>query len=331
MKPRARDVALLAGVSPATVDRVLKGRGMVHARTQERVWAAARKLDYSIETIGPGVDVILPAAESPFMDQLEAALFARAFEVGMNLRVTRQALLDPISYGDWLIETAKRPSAKSEAVALTAPDHPAIREGVRALRTAGIPVFTVTADLPGSGHSGYVGMENRGVGRLAGQLMNRLLPRRAGSVGVVIGSPFYRNHNEREAGFRSYSSEQASHLSVLPHLISAACPKQAATALRECLKQAPELVGLYNVGGATAAIANTLQEMGRHESVVFIAHDLTEELRRCLIHGSLDVVIDQSAEATAIAVVEALSAARSGRATTPRPLVPQVIFSENLP
>src|ERR1700710_2777455 len=46
------DIAREAGVSPATVDRVLNNRPGVKLRTKQAVLAAAQKLDYSPETEG---------------------------------------------------------------------------------------------------------------------------------------------------------------------------------------------------------------------------------------------------------------------------------------
>ena len=46
LRPRARDIARAAGVSPATVDRVLNRRRGVRAATAQRVVEAAAALDY---------------------------------------------------------------------------------------------------------------------------------------------------------------------------------------------------------------------------------------------------------------------------------------------
>ena len=45
-KPTFFDIAMLAGVGPATVERVLNGRGGVRPATAAKVIAAARSLDY---------------------------------------------------------------------------------------------------------------------------------------------------------------------------------------------------------------------------------------------------------------------------------------------
>ena len=75
------DVALEAGVSSATVDRVLHGRSGVKSRTRDAVLDAARRLGYiasdAASVPSPEIvqlDFVLPAGSNSFMRRLAAEL-----------------------------------------------------------------------------------------------------------------------------------------------------------------------------------------------------------------------------------------------------------------
>lgn len=77
--PRFDEIAVAAGVSVATVDRVLNERGSVSPAARERVVAAARQL--GVGRVLPElhhklvrIDLLLPLNETPFFLQLNDAL-----------------------------------------------------------------------------------------------------------------------------------------------------------------------------------------------------------------------------------------------------------------
>jgi LacI family transcriptional regulator len=90
---RIKDVAQRAGVSSATVSRVLNGDGRVAAASRERVLAATRELDYrpnrlarnlrrqTTETIG----VVVSDIENPHFTQAVRAIENAAFERGCRV------------------------------------------------------------------------------------------------------------------------------------------------------------------------------------------------------------------------------------------------------
>ena len=55
----------------------------------------------------------------------------------------------------------------------------------------------------------------------------------------------------------------------------------------------PDLIGVYNVGAGTPGVAKAIADAGREGQLVFIAHDLTNFTRRCLLRGVIDAVIGQ--------------------------------------
>lgn len=77
--PRFIEIAEAAGVSPATVDRVLNERGSVSAEMRARVVAAARQL--GVPRVLPDtrhglvhIDVLLPRNDTPFFRRMRQAL-----------------------------------------------------------------------------------------------------------------------------------------------------------------------------------------------------------------------------------------------------------------
>ncbi len=102
---------------------------------------------------------------------------------------------------------------------------------------------------------------------------------------------------------------------------------------RALLERHPDLVGLYNIGGAADGVGRALRESGRAGRVVFVAHGLTPDTRALLFDRTLDAVLTQSPQSVVHAAVRILANARDG--CDPMAGVEAVRFSivmrENLP
>src|SRR5579859_5673633 len=94
MRFRMADVAAQAGVSVATVDRVLNGRGVVRRDTREAVLEIARRLGYvpALESwaVGPArFDVILQGGTNGYLqllaDEIELAASVRSDDLAVAI------------------------------------------------------------------------------------------------------------------------------------------------------------------------------------------------------------------------------------------------------
>ncbi|NUU00597.1 LacI family DNA-binding transcriptional regulator [Herbaspirillum robiniae] len=308
-RARVTDIAAAAGVSTATVDRVLNGRPGVRAATLQKVMKAAAALDYLPESdlykaMRPRpmqLVFLLPPRSNRYMQMLGDYIgFAEdhlaPFNVrckyhhieGFNPRVLAQRLLH---YG-----------RQADGVAFMALEHPLVREAVNTLAEEGVHVVTLISDLSNSRRAAYVGMDNRAAGRTAGYLLARFLDRdvthpgpgrKPGKIAMIAGSLSYRGHEEREMGFQ--------------HALEEICPQVQVVGLREghddadtnykqariLLEQYPDLAGMYNIGGASDGVGRALKESGRDQKVVFIGHGLTPDTRGLLIDGTMDAVLTQ--------------------------------------
>jgi LacI family transcriptional regulator len=334
MRFRMADVASQAGVSLATVDRVLNGRGVVRRDTREAVLEIARRLGYvpTLESEAPGparFDVILQAGTNGYLQLLadEIELAAKLRPDDLTVTIHRIEGFSPEALAAELGEIEK-----SDGLAVIALDHPLVREAIRDLRARGIPVATLVSDMSNIGSIGYVGIDNRAAGRLAGQLLGRLVGDRRGGVILFLGYRSYRGHEERETSFRHVLDEEFPHLAIVEVRDTRDDIKKTRRETLKVLQARNDIVGIYNIAAGNRGIAEALTETGQAGKVVFVAHELTEHSRKLLLAGVLDVAIDQSPRREAREVLKLLWSHARGLTREPIEPVPIIpVFRENIP
>ena len=302
VKATIEDVAEEAGVSVATVDRVLNGRAAVRPQTADRVEKAIRRLNYQPDRLAARLArareyrfcFILPEGSNAFMASLADAVKGEA------LRMVREKVVIDLRHTD--VFDAQKLSATLDTigpiydgVAVVALDHPRVREAINALSDRGVTVVTLVSDVPSSKRLHYVGIDNSAAGRTAATLMGRYLSVRKGKVGLIAGSLSLRDHIERQFGFEQVMAHDFPNLTILPVREGRDDRDKVQAVADQLLADHPDLIGLYNVGAGSGGIAAALEHAGRARDVVFITHELTEDTRRALIDGTIDIIINQDA------------------------------------
>lgn len=333
------DVAREANVSPATVDRVLNNREGVRARTREVVLSVARRLGYVSDAeavtarpvTGAQVNLVflLPSGTNTFIKSLQRQIEVQAAERSdLNVRVESLEGFNPQTVAARLGEL----SGEVDGVALVAQDHPLVREAIRGLVLAEIPVVTIASDIQNVGRLAYVGIDNRQAGRLAGQLMGRLLgPGGPHKVALFAGSLSYRGHEEREMGFRHILREEFPAVQIVELREIHDDRQRAIQETSSILDAHPDLRGIYNVGAGTVGIAQEIRKRGLAGKIVVIGHEATESNKQLLLEGVIDAVIDQNPRVEVREALNLLSAAARRQPchyVAPRL---QLVLKENLP
>ncbi len=331
------DIAAAANVSTATVDRVLNGRGGVKGRTLHRVMEAAERLGYIDAVEAPphysaplSLDFILPGGTNTFINNLaeRIAEIAAKREHEATIRVHRIEGFVAEALADCLASLR----GKSDGIAIIAIDHPLVREAVRELSNDQLPVLTLVSDISNVPRIGYIGIDNRAAGRLAGHLMSRFVGQGAGKIALFAGSLSYRGHEEREMGFRNILAEEFSNLTIVQMLEVRDDTERSYREACRLFAEVPDIRGIYNIGGGNRGIARALEETGHAKAVVFIGHELTEHTRRFLLSGIMDAVIDQNPRVEAREAIDQLiRAARGESVSSTLPIRTHAIFRENIP
>jgi LacI family transcriptional regulator len=295
-----QDVARTAGVSLATVDRVLNRRPGVHAETAERVQQAITQLKYRPDRFAARLargrehrfQFLLPTGSNAFMEALAERVRVTAEYVAderVRIGVTHVDVFD----GDVLAAALDRLQGEIDGVAVVALDHPSVREAIDELVATGVTVVTLVSDAPRSRRSHYIGIDNAAAGRTAASLLGRFVAGRPGKVGLIAGSMALRDHIERQIGFEQVIARDFPSLALLPVREGRDDDERVEGLATALLRENADLVGLYNVGAGNGGIVAALEASGRARDVVFIAHELTPFSRRHLIRGTIDAIINQ--------------------------------------
>jgi LacI family transcriptional regulator len=317
---RLADVARLAGVSTATVDRVLHGRANVRSATAQRVLKAAAELQYlpendllrALQPAPMELAFVLPAGTNRYLQMLgDYVGYAQETLAPFNVHCRAHFVdsFEPATLARGLLRHGRGVAG----LAFMAIEHPLVREAVATLHARGVHVLTLISDLPGSQRAAYVGLDNRAAGRTAGLLIGRFLGARGGKVAMIAGSLSYRGHEEREIGFLNLMKDEFPALQVIGAREGRDDAETNYRQARVLLEQHADLVGLYNIGGASDGVGRALKDTGRDRKVVFVGHGLTPDTRALLVDGTMDAVITQHQQTMIHNSVRIFANLRDGR------------------
>lgn len=298
-RPKIPDLAEAAGVSVATVNRVLSGAPNVRLGTRERVQEAAERIGfYGLGSIQARVTaarphlrlgVLLLQRHRPFYQNVAHALTVAATGASgaeIDLRIEFLEDLSPQNTADRVLALAE----DCDAICLTSAVHPVVIDAVERIQTSGKPVFALIGQLSAAGQFHYVGLDNWKVGRTSAWAFANIC-KSPGKIGILMGNPRYRNQEMNEAGFRSYFRELAPEFTLLEPISTFEAAAVAQEMTERLLNDHPDLVGLYVSGGGISGALAALRSAGRAGQIVVVGYDLTDITRAALLDGAMTFVI----------------------------------------
>ncbi|MBN8633092.1 MAG: LacI family DNA-binding transcriptional regulator [Rhodobacterales bacterium] len=280
------DIMRETGLSRATVDRALNGRGRVHDRTRLVVEETLRKL------MSPGADAparplqadIALRVGKGMMGQMRAA-WAESGAKGAfhDLHMADDASV--LRLVENLCKDASRP------LILTIKSSERMTALLSAARARGKRVIAVISDLLPSARDAFVGLDDRAVGQTAAFLIGRMLGDRPTTVGVVLGSPAFRCHEDREIGFRSGLRAHFPKVVISGEAQGEDSAELTRLAVSRLLRDHPALGAIYNVGGGNLGLVEALRAAGRAQDMLVVGHEVNPVTAPLLRAGEIDFAL----------------------------------------
>jgi len=333
-RPTIADLAKSAGVSVATVDRVLNRRLPVSADTAQRVVSAAEAIGYHATGLLKRRIIETPTRRFGFLLQKREDDFYSALGRELVRATTSSKEINGKAVVDFSEELVPRTIAarleamaeKCDAIAIVAVDHPHVADAIQRVTGRGKPVFTLLSDVAQSSRRACLAVDSRKSGRTAAWAIARMA-KHPGKVGILVGSHRYLSQDLAEISFRGYMREHASDLQLLESHIILDDSRIAYEAVIQMLQTSVDLVGIYDCGGGREGLVRALRDENASERVVTVCNELTSTTKPALVDGVLDMVLATPIDLLSAETVSFMIAACDGSRDIPdQTLLPASIY-----
>ncbi|MFK5980930.1 MAG: LacI family DNA-binding transcriptional regulator [Rhizobiaceae bacterium] len=302
MRPTTKDLAKKAGVSLATIDRVLNGRPGVKEQTVIKVNEAIESIGFVRNAQAANLarnksyrfNFIFPQAGGKFLDEL----LNRIEETNQSLLTemtsaqgAKIAANDPHAVANYLSSLRK---GDVDGVAIMAPESPQVRDATTRLLERGIQAVQFLSGQPKASKTDFVGIDNHAAGATAGSIMGRFLGSKRGKILVVSETMQSRDAIERRLGFDEVLSGQFSDFQVLPSLETYGSENRTERVIGQSLENNPDLCGVYIMSSEAELPILAIERAVGLRKLVKIAHERTGFTEYALRHDRLDAIIAQN-------------------------------------
>ncbi len=295
------ELAAAAGVSMATVDRLLNGRESVALGTRARILAAAQRIGHpaALRLTAEGapsaprqirLGVVLHKQGQDFYKAFAAELHHAVREVqgvSASLVLEFSASQSPSE----MAASLRAMAGRCDVLAATAVNHPEVTAAIEELRSKGIRTFSLLSDFAQGVRVGYLGLNNLKVGRTAGWI-TALAAKGPGKLLLFVGGHRWHGHELRETGYRTYLREVAPHLEVLETIVNLETRQLTYETTIASLDRHADLRGIYVSGGGMEGAVAALRERRAPGELVFVAPVLTPDSRAGLAEGLVTLVTE---------------------------------------
>lgn len=304
-KIRIKDIAVRAGVSVGTVDRVLHKRPNVSKEAYEKVENVLKEINYQPNMYASALAynknyeffVVLPQHDSEaYWEEVEegiekACSMRRDFHI--SVRMVYYELFDPKSYSETLDEVM---ASNPQGVIIVPTDLESTRQYTDVLHERGIPFIMLDSYIPDLRPLSFYGQDSFRSGAFAARMLMLIVK---GDTEIMLmkqtknGMVASRQQMNREIGFRLYMKETYPAVKIL----DVELPLEKSDyddILEDFFKSHPGVRQCITMCSRAYIVGEFLSRTNRR-NVQIMGYDMVGRNAACLRNGSISFLIAQHA------------------------------------
>lgn len=340
VNPTTKDLAEFAGVSLATVDRVLNNRPNVSQKTRLKVQDAIKQTGFVRNRAAVNLlrnrpykfRFLFPDSGDQYLNELllevEHAKFALRTDMTI-VEADQQEMRDPHAIANYLGDIEK---SDIDGIAVMAPESPPVRDAIARLHERGVHVVQFLSGQESLDALDFVGVNNFAAGATAGRILGRFLGARTGSIMVITDTMMSSDSIERRHGFDRVLNSKFPNLKALPSLETYGNKKQAQKIISNQIVHNDDVIGVYVISSEARLTVEIIKKSLELTKTVLIVHERTPFSEKALRNEEIDAIIAQNpghAVRSALRILRARSEGREPIAAQENVRI-EVLFCENL-
>lgn len=340
MLPTTKDLAKAAGVSLATVDRVLNDRPNVSNKARKQVSEAIEEIGFVRNLAAVNLarnklyrfKFVLPESGDQYLNEIlnRVAEANRTLKADLtSVEAVQISMRDPHNVASYL--SSLSPS-ETDGVAVMSPESPPVRDAIARLYERGIKVVQFLSGQEKLENLDFIGIDNYAAGSTAGRLVGRFLGNAPAKIMVIAETMQSLDSIQRRLGFDKVINTHFAHLIPLPSLETYGDPKRAAKIIEAQIRNTPDIKGVYVLSAEARAPVEIISKHLDLNAVTLVAHERTPFTESALRTFKIDAIVAQNAGHAVRSALRTLRARSDNRepVTEQETIRIEVLLKDNL-
>ncbi|MBX2868115.1 MAG: LacI family DNA-binding transcriptional regulator [Acidiferrobacterales bacterium] len=302
MRPTTKDLAEKAGVSLATVDRVLNDRPNVSNRARQRVEKAIADIGYvrNLAAVNLAKNrtyqfrFLFPHTGDQYLHELISSVSAAGIDLKADLTETERVQLNMRNPHDVANYLSDLDRTEVDGIAIMAPESPQVRDAIARLGERGIKVVQFLSGQEKSENLDFVGVDNVAAGATAGRIISRFLGPASGKVMVVTDTMQSLNNIQRRLGFDQVMETYFPRLTSLPSLETHGDDDRTQRIIARQLQNDNDIIAVYVISSEARIPVLQIAKNKDLSALTIVVHERTPFTEQALINEDIDAVVAQN-------------------------------------
>lgn len=302
MRPTVKDLAKAAGVSLATVDRVINKRANVSNKSVEKVAEAIENIGFvrNLSAVNLARNriykflFILPYLGDQYLTELQNQVEKENRHLSADLVVLDIVQIDadnPHYVANYL---SKLDAKNIDGVAIMTPESPQVRDAMVRLRDRGIKLVQFLSGQENLEDTDFVGIDNFAAGATAGRIIGSCKANHKGKILIIAETMQTQDSIERRIGFDNFINTKFKALNCLPSLETYADPIRAKRIIEQSFRYNNDIVAVYVMSSEARIPLTAVAESADLESLTIVVHERTPFTEKAIRSEVIDAIIGQN-------------------------------------